>query len=377
MAPASEDKTVVLVLFGGRSAEHEISLLSARFIARSLDRRRFLPLLVGIATDGRWHLQDETQLSTSDDPREVKVDTSGALAWLHPWPAGRADGRHHLHVAGDAPVPFDVAFPILHGPLGEDGCTQGLLELAGVPYVGAAVASSAMAMDKVLQKQIFEQAGLPQVDFRFAARHQYNSDAEALVARCEQLPYPLFVKPANMGSSVGVSRVADRGQLLAALAAAFALDTKVIIERGLTRAREIELGILGNDNPVASIPGEIVVDHPDGFYSYDAKYIDADGARLLVPAPLSAAQVAALQQLAVQAYRTLDCAGMARVDLFLSENGEPFLNEVNTIPGFTSISMYPRLWQASGVNATELVSRLLHLGMQRGARRQALQTQRS
>lgn len=367
----------VLVLFGGRSAEHEISVLSARFIVRSLDRSRYQPLLVGIAPSGRWQLIEERQLPEGDDPRQVTLaEDAGPLAWLLPMPAGRDDGRCALHVEGRAPLLFDVAFPILHGPMGEDGCTQGLCELAAVPYVGAGVASSAAAMDKVLQKQLFERAELPQLPYRVGLRHQHDAAPDELLARCEELPYPLFVKPANMGSSLGVTRAADRAELRAALAEAFELDRKLVIEAGLQAPREIELSVLGNEQPEASVAGEIVVQHADGFYSYAAKYIDADGAKLLVPAPLSDAQLSALQLLALRAYRTLDCAGMARVDLFLDADGQPYLNEVNTIPGFTAISMYPQLWKASGLAAQPLVTRLIELALERGSQRAALRTRR-
>ena len=366
----------VLVLFGGRSAEHEISILSARFIVRSLDRHRFQPLLVGIASSGRWYLQDESQLPQSDDPRQAHILASNPCVWLHPWPATRADQRCELQRQGGDAIPFDVVFPILHGPLGEDGCMQGLCELAAVPYVGAGVAASAVAMDKALQKQLCQRANLPQVPYRVAWRYQYHDNPAAVVASCEELPYPIFVKPANMGSSVGVSRATHRRGLRAALATAFQLDNKVVIEQGLTRAREVEISILGHHAPRASVPGEIVVNHPDGFYSYEAKYIATDGARLVIPAALSAAQTQALQQLALKAYRTLDCTGMARIDMFVDQEGNPYLNEVNTIPGFTAISMYPQLWQASGTDATSLVTRLIDLAMQRGRERQALRTQR-
>jgi len=370
----SSGKTRVLVLFGGRSAEHEISIISARFIVDSMDRARFTPVLVGIAPDGRWHAIDETQLPESKDPRQVRVDDSGPLAWIRPMP-DRSDGEGTLHVAGRAPMGFDVAFPVLHGPMGEDGTVQGLLELASVPYVGAGVTGSAVSMDKLIQKQIFEQAELPILPYVPIHRHQWPAKREEMVEACLALGELLFVKPANMGSSLGIRKASGRAALVAAIDHAFAFDTKLVVEKGLEGPREIELAVLGNHDPEVSLPGEIVVGHGDGFYSYDAKYID-DGAALTIPAKLDATQQSAVQLLALQAYRQLDVMGMARVDLFLSVEGEVYLNEVNTIPGFTAISMYPQLWRASGLPSEDLVSRLVDLALERHAERSALRTRR-
>jgi D-alanine-D-alanine ligase len=359
----------VLILYGGRSAEHEISILSARFIASSLDPARFEALLVAIAPDGRWRLQRDEQLPRAGDARSVAVG-DGPRAHILPMPDGGM-----LHVEGGAPVHFDVAFPVLHGPMGEDGSMQGLFELASVPYVGAGVTGSAVGMDKLLQKQLYERLGLPVLPYTFFGKLQWERDRAAAVSSCEALGFPLFVKPANMGSSLGVRKVAAAAELDGAVAHALELDTKIVVERGLSAPREIECSVLGNHEPRASLPGEIVVRHPDGFYSYDAKYLD-DGAALTVPAPLPPAEITRVQELAVRAFRALDLAGMARVDLFLSAEGELYLNEVNTIPGFTSISMYPRMWAASGVPARELVTELIELGLARHAERAALRTVR-
>lgn len=366
-------RLVVLVIYGGRSAEHEISIISARFIVDSLDRARFEPLLVGIDPGGGWHLQREEQLPKATDPRSVTV-AEGPRAHVAPMPSG--GGRAGaLVLDGLAPLDFDVAFPVLHGPMGEDGCIQGLFELAGVPYVGAGVAGSAVGMDKVIQKQILAQAGIAVLPHVALRGHALSRDSDAAVVACEGLGYPLFVKPANMGSSLGVRRAHDRSELALAIAGALELDTKIVVERGLVGAREIEVAVLGNDEPEVSIPGEIRVEHSDGYYSYEAKYLD-DGARLLIPAELEEAEMAAVQRMAARAFLALDTAGMARVDLFMSQDRELYVNEINTIPGFTAISMYPRLWQASGLAARDLVTRLIELGLERWRARRALRTRR-
>lgn len=360
-------KLRVAVVFGGRSAEHEISLLSARFVVESLDRHRFEPILVGIDKTGRWLLQEEALiLGAARDPRLVRLNQAMPDVTLaaHTTPGGEAS----LAIGGRGTAGVDVVFPVLHGPMGEDGTVQGLLELAGVPYVGAGVLGSAVGMDKDVMKRLLAAAELPVLPW-VTLRHAAGAGD---LDRCEALGYPLFVKPVNMGSSVGVRRARTRDELAAAVEHAFAFDTKVIVERGLDRPRELECSVLGNDAPIASVPGEIVVDHPDGFYSYAAKYIDEVGATLRIPADLGAAQANAVQLLAVEAFRVLECAGLARVDFFLSSGGELYVSEINTMPGFTSISMYPKLWEASGVPARELVSRLIDLALERGARRARL-----
>lgn len=367
-------RTRVLILYGGRSAEHEISIISARFIATSLDRARFEPLLVGIDPTGRWHLQTDADLPSVTDPRAVAINRDGPLAYVLPMPnAGERAGT--LHVADEEDIAFDVVFPVLHGPLGEDGATQGLFELANVPYVGAGVTGSAVGMDKLIQKQVFERVELPVVRYVALWRRDWERDRRAAVERCEELGFPLFVKPANMGSSVGVGRATDRSTLEDAIALALELDDKLVVEHGLDRPREIECSVLGHHDPRASCPGEINVRHPDGFYSYAAKYID-DGAELSVPARLDDAQAAAVQLMALRAFRALDLCGMARVDMFLSQDGDLFLNEVNTIPGFTAISMYPRMWAASGVDAHALVAELVDVAVARHDERTRLRTRR-
>jgi len=372
---AKSDKTRVLVIYGGRSAEHEISLLSARFVVDSLDRGRFEPLLVAIDPDGRWRLQGEDDLPRCRDPREARMNPDGPGATLHPMPV-TDDRPGLLHVDGAAPEPFDVAFPVLHGPMGEDGCMQGLFELASVPFVGSGVTGSAVGMDKLIQKQILETAEVPVVPYVGLLERRWNEERAEAIGDCEALGYPLFVKPANLGSSLGIGVAHQRADLEGVVAQALRFDTKLVVERGLSKAREIECSVLGNDDPQVSLPGEIVVDHADGFYSYEAKYIDAEGAKLCVPADLYHAEVGAIQLLALRAYRALDCAGMARVDLFVTADRAVFLNEINTIPGFTAISMYPQLWAASGLAPEQLVTRLVELAIERHHRRASLRTRR-
>jgi D-alanine-D-alanine ligase len=370
---AEPRKLRVAVVFGGRSAEHEISLLSARFVVESLDKRRFEPVLVGIDKTGRWLLQEEaTLLGAGRDPRLARLNQAGppvALA-AHPSPAGEAT----LVVGGGGARGVDVVFPVLHGPMGEDGCVQGLLELAGVPYVGAGVLGSALGMDKDVMKRLLAAAEVPVVPSVTLRRAEHERSPSASIARCAGLGLPVFVKPANLGSSVGIRRARDASELAAAIDHAFEFDAKVIVEEALDRPREVEVSVLGDDDPIASIPGEIVVDHPDGFYSYAAKYIDEKGATLKIPAALSAAETNAVQLLAVQAFRVLECAGLARVDFFLARGGQLYVNEINTLPGFTAISMYPKLWEASGIPARELCSRLVDLAIERAARRAKLRT---
>jgi D-alanine-D-alanine ligase len=373
-------KLRVAVLFGGRSAEHEISLLSARFVVEALDRQRFEPVLVGIDKSGRWLLQEEALLlAGSRDPRRARLDAERPDVALAPHPG--ADGAGSLTVArtgADASragslTSIDVVFPVLHGPMGEDGTVQGLLELAGVPYVGAGVLGSAVGMDKDVMKRLLAQAELPIVPYRTVRGAAWRARRDEVLADCAELGLPVFVKPANLGSSVGVSRVTDAAALAEAIELAMGFDDKVVVEQGLAGVREIECSVLGNDDPRASLPGEIVVGHPDGFYSYAAKYLDESGATTVVPAQLAPAQVAAVQLLAIRTFQALDCAGLARVDFFLA-GGELYVNEINTMPGFTAISMYPKLWEASGLPARELVSTLVDLALERAGRRRALRT---
>ncbi len=369
-------KLRVAVIFGGRSAEHEISLLSARFVVEALDRDRFEPVLVGIDKAGRWLLQEEALLlGASKDPRLVRLNEAMPEVALTAHPAQA--GEDALSIGSDmkrSTAGIDVVFPVLHGPMGEDGSIQGLLELAGLPYVGAGVLGSAVGMDKDVMKRLLAVAELPIVPWVTLRRGECEKDPAKAVARCEELGYPLFVKPCNLGSSVGVRRAKTREELASAIEHAFEFDTKVLVERGLDSPREVECAVLGNDEPIASIPGEITVDHADGFYSYAAKYIDEKGATTRIPADLKEGEKSAVQLLAIQTFKALECAGLARVDFFLTKGGELYVNEINTLPGFTAISMYPKLWEASGIGAKELVGRLVDLALERAAQRRKLKT---
>ena len=382
-------KRRVIILFGGRSAEHEISLLSARNVYLALDRDRFEPLLIGIDKQGRWRAEPtESLLGATGDPRHLKlaaaarevavpvrpqtpqtssdVSSESGLAATRPQEAGEGA----LSILGRD----DVVFPVLHGTYGEDGTVQGLLELADVAYVGSGHLGSGIGMDKHVAKRLLLEAGVPVVPFRLITSAELRRDPEGSARRAAELGFPLFVKPANAGSSVGVSKVKDAAALVPALRAALDYDTKALAEQAVD-AREIECAVLGNDEPQASIPGEIVVTHRDGFYSYEAKYVDEKGAEIRIPADIPAETAQRVRELSVATFRALELSGMARVDFFLDrKTGALAVNEVNTIPGFTAISMYPKLWEASGLPPKDLVSRLIDLALERRAARRNLKT---
>jgi D-alanine-D-alanine ligase len=395
-------KTRVIILFGGRSAEHEVSLLSARNVYLALDRARFEPLLIGIDKEGRWRAEPEaTLLGAKGDPRQLRPVADGVEVAVPVRPegrelAGRGQGNALADIdtgpskgpvapamgsGGQSPPPpyailrrDDVVFPVLHGTYGEDGTVQGLLELADVAYVGAGPLGAGIGMDKDVAKRLLQQAGIPVVPWRLVTAARLRREPEAVADDVAALGYPLFVKPANAGSSVGVSKVRDRAGVLPALQAALSFDLKALAEAGVD-AREIECAVLGNDEPQAAVPGEIEVTHRDGFYSYDAKYVDADGSRIRIPADIPADVAARVQALSVQTFQALELAGMARVDFFLDRRtGALYVNEVNTIPGFTAISMYPKMWEAAGLSMTELVTRLIDLAVERRAARRSLKT---
>ena len=357
----------MLLLFGGRSAEHDVSRVSAVSVARALDPSRYEILPVGITADGQWLLGGEARkaLAAGRDAIPDAFVVEGVPVTEMPDPSRRelvpldpATGES-LVDAG-----FDIVLPLLHGPYGEDGTVQGLFELADVPYVGSGVVGSAVAMDKVVMKRVFAAAGLPLAAWRVL---RDGHDVRAFSERVEvELGYPCFVKPANMGSSVGVSKARDRAELEAAIELALRFDEWAIVEEAIV-GREIEVGILGDDPPEASVPAEIVPG--DEFYSYADKY-ESDAAELLVPAPLAAEEAERVRELAIEAFEACRCEAMARVDFFYEEDGRGFLvNEVNTIPGFTSISQYPRMWQESGVPYPELLDRLIDLAFERHDRR--------
>ncbi|MGD8398176.1 MAG: D-alanine--D-alanine ligase family protein [Anaerolineae bacterium] len=359
------DKIKVGLIFGGRSGEHEISLLSARGVLGAIDRDKYEVVPIGITKEGRW--------LAAGDPLEAltsgQVEASNPAALL-PEPSQR--GLMRLEDRADerslraVPVSeIDVAFPILHGPYGEDGTVQGLLELAGIPYVGAEVTASAVGMDKALFKDVMGAHGLPVVPHLVVKRKAWERDPATVLDRAEvEIGYDCFVKPANLGSSVGITKAHNRDELLAALNEAARYDRKLIVERAVD-AREIEVSVLGNDEPAASVPGEIVPCNE--FYDYAAKYLDGES-ELLIPAPIPPQTADEIRRLAVEAYLAIDCAGMARADFLLDRrSGKVFVNEVNTIPGFTPISMYPKLWEASGISYSELIDRLIQLALERHA----------
>lgn len=346
-------KLRVGVLFGGRSGEHEVSLRSARSVAAALDPQRYETTLLAIDKQGRWLL--------GQDAAALLAEPNQAHAPGQPSPAAQTPGGLVPH--DESLRSLDVIFPVLHGPLGEDGTVQGLLELADIPYVGCGVAASAVGMDKATCKAVFAAHGLPQAPYVTLKRLRWQAAPEAVLDAIEaQLPYPVFVKPANLGSSVGISKASGRDSLRRGLDEAARYDRKLVVEQGID-AREIEVSVLGNDQPAASVPGEIIPSRE--FYDYAAKYID-DDSRLLIPAPLTPEQTAEVQRLAVAAFLAIDGAGMARVDFLLDrQTGQIYLNEVNTIPGFTSISMYPKLWAASGLPFPQLLDRLIDLALER------------
>jgi D-alanine-D-alanine ligase len=362
---ARPDRVRLVVLFGGQSAEHEVSCTTAAHVLRAVDPDRYEVVPVGITRDGTWVQADDAQVALARGSAALPAPLPESLE-----ATGTAvePSRMVAPAAGDLPV---VVLPLLHGPHGEDGTVQGLLELAGVPYVGAGVLSSALAMDKVKAKEILSVHGLPQAAWMAVRDREIDRGAEALAAA--GFGYPVFVKPANLGSSVGVSKVHDPSELGEALTLAARYDEWIVIEEGVD-AREIEVAVLGNAQPRASVPGEIVPSHE--FYDYDDKYID-DACQLLVPAPLDAAATARVRALALDAYRTLRCEGMARVDFFYEERGRGFLvNEVNTIPGFTPVSMYPKLWEASGLSYPHLIDELVRLAVERHEHRSRFSTKR-
>lgn len=370
----------VAILYGGKSAEHEISILSARYVLKALDRKRFAPWLIGITKEGRWIEQDESQLLAGpEDPKKIALQTGAAVNPL------RLSSAHRMPTSltrldaaeGETHSTIDVVFPVLHGPHGEDGALQGLLEMANVPYVGAGVLGSAVGMDKDIMKRLLIEAGVPVAKFMAFRKFEFEKNPSAVCRKAACLGFPLFTKPANLGSSVGIRKVQSQKDLRAALAHAFEFDEKALAEEAVPLApggRELECAVLGGSDPKASIVGEIMVTSADGFYSYEAKYIDERGAQLAIPANIDKATAQRVQRLAVRTFEVLECHGLARVDFFLTSRGRLLVNEINTLPGFTAVSMYPKLWQASGLDGRELVTRLLDLAFERHARRARLRT---
>jgi D-alanine-D-alanine ligase len=352
-------KLRVGVIFGGKSGEHEVSIASAASIFKHLDPSRYEAVPIRIEKDGRWVLTGTapTAISAAEVLKQAK---SEALQVVEPTEAIASGG-------------IDVVFPVLHGPYGEDGTVQGLLELANVAYVGCGVLASAVGMDKAVMKMLFAGRGLPVGPYIVALRHEWKADADTISTRVErELRYPVFVKPANLGSSVGISKAKDAEQLREAMRLALDFDRKIVIEAAIPDAREIECSVLGNDEPDASVPGEVVPSRE--FYDYEAKYLD-DASQTLIPAPLTDEQASTIRRMAIEAFRAVDGAGMARVDFLMARaSGDIVVNEVNTIPGFTTISMYPKMWEASGLSYPALLDRLIALARDRHHQKQQLRT---
>jgi len=355
-------KIRVGIIFGGRSGEHEVSFCSASSIIKAIDKGKYTVVPIGITKEGRWISPCDSKLALQSGKIEGKSTVillndsfSKSLVCI--------DNNQKLDKSSVLEK-LDVIFPVLHGPYGEDGTIQGLLELANIPYVGAGVASSAISMDKDLMRTIFQQKDLPILKWITIKRKEWQKDKEKILSLIQDsFEYPLFVKPANLGSSVGITKVHKKEELGKAIDLASSYDRKILIEEGLEEIREIECGVLGNDEPQVSVMGEI---KPAGeFYDYDSKYIE-EGTQLLIPADLPDGVSKEVQEIALRAFKAVDSAGMARVDFFVSKKeNKIYLNEINTIPGFTSVSMYPRLWEASGIPYSELIDRLIQLALER------------
>ena len=391
-------KLRVGILFGGRSGEHEISLLSAASVFKAIDPNKYEVVPIGITKDGRWLTSSDAERLLHGKPlesdRQLRAgdpDTTPAAAVLQngesvvvpPEPHSTAMAPFQSHAparrATDRAIDVDVIFPVLHGTFGEDGTIQGLLELADLPYVGAGVLGSAAGMDKDIMKSLFRAAGLPIVKHVTVLRSDWEASSKKVEKLVEsKLKYPVFVKPANLGSSVGISKARDRKELGPAIDEAAKFDRKIVIEEGVggkkNKAREIEVSVLGNDKPEASVPGEIVPSAE--FYDYSAKYLD-EGSQLIIPAKLTKAETKKIQELAIAGFLAVDCSGLARVDFLMDPKSRKiYLNEINTMPGFTSISMYPKLWAASGVSYSQLIDRLIQLGLDRHAEKKRNQYSR-
>jgi len=357
-------KIRVAVLFGGKSAEHEVSIQSAKNVVNSLDKNKYEPVLIGIDKKGIWHQLNERYLLEStfahqksvQDGKEVSVVVKGGNSMM-------------LHSSVESFENIAVVFPVLHGPFGEDGTVQGALQLMNVPFVGPGVLGSAVGMDKDVSKRLLRDAGIPTA--KFLVFHKEDSLNFSSITK--ELGLPLFIKPANLGSSIGVSKVQNKSEFISAIRKAFEYDTKILIEEYID-GREIEISVLGNEDLIISLPGEIIATHE--FYDYEAKYLDENGATLAIPAKMSQEKMTEMQELARKTFQTLCLEGMARIDCFFTKEGGFYVNEVNTIPGFTNISMYPKLWEASGIAYPELVDRLIQLAIERHERQQKLRSSR-
>lgn len=368
-------KLRVAILFGGKSGEHEVSIVSALSVYKALDKNKYDVTLVGIDKDGRWLLPEQTQLlAQSENPRLIKLNEVKNTVSMLPFETTKTIVSVEPSSSTPSEMKFDVVVPILHGTYGEDGTIQGLLELAHIPYVGSGVLGSSVGMDKDMAKRVLRDAGIPVVPFQTVRKSEFKKNSKIIVDHAiKEFGFPFFVKPANLGSSVGVHKVKNEKEAYLKIEDAFLYDTKVLIEKAID-ARELEVSVLGNENPRASVVGEIVPQHE--FYSYEAKYIDENGALLKIPAELlTNAQSDQIRDMAVKAFLAIECQGLARVDFFLDrKSGKIYINELNTIPGFTSISMYPKLWAATGLKYADLLDELIKLAIERHRARKELKT---
>jgi D-alanine-D-alanine ligase len=371
----NQRKLRVGVLFGGKSAEHEVSLISAKNVIDAMDPEKYDISLIAIDKKGAWHLRKGAEyLQHAGNAKLVQLHGERSPVAILPkneqFGLVSSDNEiFHDEITSPNALSLDVIFPVLHGSYGEDGTVQGLLKLANIPFVGAGVLGSAIGMDKDVMKRLLRDANIPIA--RFITLHQTRLDLIDFDTIVQQLGLPFFIKPANLGSSVGIAKIKNEEGFHQALAEAFCYDRKVLVEECIV-GREIECSVLGNDHPIASLPGEVIPQHE--FYSYEAKYIDEKGALFQIPAQLEPELISKIQKMAIDAYRTLCCEGMGRVDFFLKENGEVVVNEINTIPGFTQISMYPKLWDASGLPYGQLIDRLIELALERHINESQLKT---
>ncbi len=347
------NKIRIGLLFGGKSGEHEVSLQSAKSINEALDKNKYQVVLIGIDKMGKWLLGGTSNyLLNATSPKTIALDPSGLK---------------EITIGNENMNKIDVIFPVMHGTYGEDGSMQGLLEVLEVAYVGSGVLGSAVGMDKDVMKRLLNQVGIPTA--RFFALRKHEIGENTLNDVLDDLGLPVFVKPANLGSSVGVTKVHNKKEFLAAIDNAFLYDVKILVEENI-RGREIECSVLGNDTPIASVPGEVISTHE--FYSYEAKYIDENGAKFKIPADLPKKTIKIIQNLAIKTFKTLEGSGMARVDFFLKKSGEVLVNEINTIPGFTNISMYPKLFAASGISYSDLLDKLIQLAIEKKKQKDCL-----
>lgn len=354
------------ILFGGKSAEHEISLISAQNIINSLDQKKYNLVLIGINKKGNWFLQDKNFSLNPNNPKKIKLLKSNKQLSIIP---GENKGQL-MQIKNKKTIHLDAIFPILHGTYGEDGTIQGMLKLLNIPFVGVDLLGSAICMDKDITKKLLTQANIPNAKFlTFTKEDEVKINFLKIK---KELNLPLFIKPANMGSSIGINKAHNQKEFDLAIQEAFKYDSKIIIEEYI-KGKEIECAILGNKNPQASLPGEIITAE-NKFYSYDAKYVDEQGAILQAPANLSKTKIKKVQELALKAFQVLECEGMARVDMFLTSSDKLYINEINTIPGFTSISMYPKLWEKTGISSTKLIDNLIYLALQRFKKQNKLKT---